>query len=135
MVYEGASSSSNSFHSIMVVDDEMELASLFKTFLTSSGYNAVSFSDPLLALEYFKETYDKHSLIITDMRMPGMCGIELANKVRENNEKIKIFLMTAFDIRDLEGHPDFKAAKIDRLLQKPIRFSELLEMIDIALKN
>lgn len=128
-------SSSNSFHSIIVVDDEMELASLFKTFLTNSGYNAVSFSDPLLALEYFKETPDKHSLIITDMRMPGMCGIELAIKVRENNEKIKIFLMTAFDIRDLENNADYKAAKIDRLLQKPIRFSELLEMINIALKN
>ncbi|HEU5119441.1 MAG TPA: response regulator [Candidatus Nitrosocosmicus sp.] len=128
-------SSSNSFHSIIVVDDEMELASLFKTFLTNNGYNAVSFSDPLLALAYFKETPDKHSLIITDMRMPGMCGIELAIKVRENNEKIKIFLMTAFDIRDLENNADYKAAKIDRLLQKPIRFSELLEMINIALKN
>ena len=134
MSYEGASSS-NSFHSIIVVDDEMELASLFKTFLINSGYNAVSFSDPLLALEYFKETPNKHSLIITDMRMPGMCGIELAIKVRENNEKIKIFLMTAFDIRDLENNPDYKAAKIDRLLQKPIRFSELREMINNALKN
>ena len=67
------------------------------------------------------------------MRMPGMCGIELAKKIRENNEKIKIFLMTAFDIRDLENNPDYKAAKIDKILQKPIRFSELREMINITI--
>ena len=43
--------------------------------------------------------------------------------------------MSAFDIRDLENHPDFKAAKIDRLIQKPVHFSELREMINFAWKN
>ena len=66
----------------MVVDDELELASLFKTFLINQGYNVVFFTDPVLALEYFKETAGKHSLIITDLRMPGICGIDLANKIR-----------------------------------------------------
>jgi DNA-binding response OmpR family regulator len=130
-----SSLSSSSSHSIIVIDDEMELASLFKTFLTNVGYNAISFSDPLLALEYFKETPYRHSLIITDMRMPGICGIELAKKIREENENIKIFLMTAFDIGDLKNHPDYAAAKIDRLLQKPVRFSELKEMINGVLRS
>ncbi len=43
--------------------------------------------------------------------------------------------MTAFDIKDLEDREDFKDAKIDRLIQKPIRFSELREMINEAWKN
>jgi DNA-binding response OmpR family regulator len=118
-----------------VVDDEIELATLFKSFLQNEGYDAISFSDPLVALEYFKETSARHSLIITDMRMPGMCGIELAKKIRQINDKIKIFLMTAFDISDLENNSDFKAACIDRLLQKPIRFSELRGMINTAWKK
>ena len=67
--------------------------------------------------------------------MPGMCGLNLSKKIREINEKIKIFLMTAFDIKDLKNDPDFKAAKIDKLLQKPIRFSELREMINMTLKD
>ena len=83
--------------SVIVIDDEIELSSLFKEFLEKEGYDAMSFSDPLMALEYFKETIDKHSLIITDMRMPGMSGIEFAKKIREFNTKIKIFLITAFD--------------------------------------
>lgn len=69
------------------------------------------------------------------MRMPGMSGIELAKKVRENNDKIKIFLMTVLDIRDLENNPDYKAAKIDRIIQEPIRFSKLREMISISLER
>lgn len=126
---------SSTIRSIIVVDDEVELANLFKTFLENQGYNAFSFVDPVLALDYFKQTSDKHSLILTDFRMPGICGIDLAKKIREINSKIKIFLMTAFETQGLEDNEDFKIAKIDRLLQKPIRFSDLREMINDALKN
>ena len=114
--------SSLSERSIIIVDDELELASLFKTFLTNQGYNVVSFTDPVLALEYFEETVGNHSLIITDLRMSVMCGIDLSNKIREIDAKIKIFLMTAFETKDLEDRPDFKLARIDRLIQKPVHF-------------
>jgi len=117
----------------MVVDDEIEPYSLFKAFLIKEGYNAVYFSDPILALEHFKQTSNNHSLVIADMRMPGMCGIELAKKIREVNQNVKIFLMTAFEIRDLKDNPDFRDANIDRLFQKPIVFSELRKMIDILI--
>ena len=126
---------SSATRSIIVVDDEIELATLFKTFLNQQGFNTISFVDPVLALEYFKETSDKHSLIITDLRMPGLNGLELAKKVRELNTNFRIFLMTAFETRDLENHVDFKMAKIDRLIQKPVRFSNLKEMINKACKT
>lgn len=40
----------------MVVEDEKELASLFKAFVEKMGYDAVSFTDPLIALEFFKQS-------------------------------------------------------------------------------
>ena len=126
--------SSLSSPSIIVIDDEIELASLFKEFLRKEGYTVVSFTDPVLAFEYYRETADKHSLIITDLRMPGICGIDLAKNVREINSKVKIFLMTAFDTADLKDNEDFKKAKIDRLIQKPIRFYDLRQMINESLK-
>ena len=126
----------SSARSIIVVDDEIELVSLFKAFLENEGYNIVSFTDPISALEYFKETAETNILlIITDLRMPGMCGIDFANKIREIDSKIRIFLMTAFEIKDLEDRPHFKFARIDRLIQKPVHFSDLREMINDAWKN
>ena len=47
-----------SHQSVIVIDDEMELAALFKTFLSKEGFDAISFTDPLIALEYFKDTFD-----------------------------------------------------------------------------
>ena len=121
--------------SIIVVDDELELASLFKAFLKDEGYDVVSFTDPVLALEYYKETTVKPSMIITDLRMPGICGIDLAKSIREFDNRIKIFLMTAFETKDLEDSKDFKNARINRLIQKPVHFSHLRVMINDAWKN
>ena len=121
---------SSTTRSIIVVDDEMELATLFKTFLQNEGYNAISFVDPVLAMNYFKQTADKHSLIITDLRMPGLCGIDLAKSIRALDANIKIFLMTAFDTTNLEGQPNYIEARIDKLLRKPIHLSELRMMIN-----
>jgi CheY-like chemotaxis protein len=120
----------------MVVDDEMELANMFKSFLENEGYNAITFVDPVLALEYFKQTSDKPSLIITDLRMPGLCGLDLAKSIRTlGPPDIKIFLMTAFDARDLEASSNYIQAKVDKLLQKPIRLSELRTMINELWKS
>ena len=52
--------SSSSDKSIIIVDDEIELADLFKEFLKKEGYDAISFTDPIMALEYVRETSRKH---------------------------------------------------------------------------
>ena len=93
---------SSSSLSILIVDDEAELATLFKDFFQGLGIDAVAFTNPLLAFEYVKENTSKFSLVITDLRMPGICGLELSKKIRELNDSIKIFLMTAFDTQTLK---------------------------------
>lgn len=117
-------------HSIVVIDDEMELAVLFKQFLQGCGFDVTSFTDSKLAYEHIAIDIEKYSLIITDLRMPRMNGIELANKIRGQNDKIKIFLITAFDVSDLEKQDNFKSAKINRVIQKPIKFSILRKFIN-----
>jgi two-component SAPR family response regulator len=67
------------------------------------GLDAISFTDSMPAFEYFKVNPKKIRLVITDLRMHGICGLELAKKVGELNHSVKIFLMTAFDTRDLEN--------------------------------
>jgi FixJ family two-component response regulator len=64
--------------SVMVVDDEEELANLFMVLLKGSGFNSVSFTNPLQAIEHFKQSLEKYTPIITDLRMPGKYDLELA---------------------------------------------------------
>ena len=116
--------------SILIVDDEIELATLFKNYIEAMGLDAISFTNSLLALEYFKDNPNKFSLVITDLRMPGICGLELAKNIRELNDLVNIFLITAFDITDLEGSEAYQSAKIDKVIQKPIKLSILKKLIE-----
>lgn len=114
----------------LVVDDEQELANLYKEFIIGMGYDAISFTNPLFALEHYRQCLNKYSFILTDLRMPGMSGIELANRIRELNSTVKIFLITAFDVDDIKDNKNYQEAKIDEVLQKPVKLSTLKKFID-----
>ena len=120
--------------SARIVDDEQELATLYREFLIGMGFDvAVSFTNPLMALEHYRQCADKYSLVITDLRMPSMNGIELANKIRELDSSVKIFLITAFDIADIQDNESYKQAKIDKIVQKPLKLSLLKKIIESAI--
>ena len=116
--------------SILIVEDEIELASLYREFVNDLGYDVDSFTDPSLALEHFKYSSKEYSLVLTDLRMPSMSGIELALKMREINDRMIIFLMTAFDVTDIENQIQYKLARIDRIIQKPIKLSILKDILN-----
>jgi len=116
--------------SILIVEDEIELATLYREFVNDLGYDVDSFTDPSLALEHFKYSSKEYSLVLTDLRMPSMSGIELAFKMREINDTMKIFLMTAFDVTDIENQIQYKLARIDRIIQKPIKLSILKDILN-----
>ncbi|WP_148686992.1 response regulator [Candidatus Nitrosocosmicus hydrocola] len=115
--------------SIVVVDDEIELANLFKVYFHKAGFDAVSFTDPLMALDFIRNNAKEFTLLLTDLRMPLMSGIELAREIRKTNNKMKIILITAFMTADLIDDENFKNARIDSVVQKPVRFSSLKESI------
>ena len=118
--------------SVMVVDDEEELAHLFMELLKGSGYNTVAFTDPLLALEHFRSNPEQYSLILSDLKMPGMNGIELAKRIRDYNSRVKILLITAFyDIENQNNDADLKEANISNVLKKPIKLTELRTQVNL----
>ncbi len=115
--------------SILVLDDDIELMSLYRVVLKRQGYEVVAFSDPLLALEYFKINSSRFSLIITDLRMPKMTGIEFASKVREMDKEIRIWLITAFVFQDIKDNPLFTLAKFEKIIEKPVSTLKLVDMV------
>lgn len=63
--------------SFLVVDDNQELANLYKEFIIQIGYDAISFTNPIIALEHYRQCLDKYSFILTDLRMPTCLGRNL----------------------------------------------------------
>ena len=128
---------------ILLVDDEKDILELFSEYLTSNGFNIISFDNPVKALEYFYKNPNNCSLVITDYKMPQMSGIDLIKKIREKdtNYKIKTIIISAF-LKDNLPYDKSYITMIDKILEKPVyldrlknEVQELISTIDIQQKQ
>ena len=111
----------------MIVDDDYDIANLFKIFLENNGYTIDAYTNPIDALNNFRQ--QSHNLIILDLKMPKMDGMTLFQKIKEIDDKVIICLTTADKsfIQDLKkGITDIE--KI--VLYKPILLKDLKNKID-----
>jgi DNA-binding NtrC family response regulator len=79
---------------ILIVDDEPEALEIMQDILRSEGYQTVAVSSAAAALESLAE--DNFDILLTDMRMPGMSGLELVEKLQETSPKTAPILITAY---------------------------------------
>jgi DNA-binding NtrC family response regulator len=124
---------SSSAHSILVVDDELDIVLIFKQALSRQGYTVFGFTDPLLALEHFKVNSADYGLVITDVRMPRMSGFELAANIKVIKPDAKVVFMSAFEVSDLEF--SMPGVKINDFLRKPVDVKTLVRRVRVAMAN
>lgn len=127
-------SNSNVKKTILVVDDDFDIANTISLWLQKYGFRAYEFTDPVQALEYFHERMEGINLVLSDIRMPQMNGYELVIKIKTLKPKIKIILMSAFEIREGELSRVIPSMTIDGLISKPISMKKLAENINHILK-
>lgn len=118
----------------MLVDDETDLLFLAKTYLEKWGYVVDTFSKPEQALAHFEKHHADYWLVLTDIRMPGMTGIELANLMLRVKPRVKIILMTAYDIKPRELEATLPVVKWQDILHKPFRQVEVCAAVKKQLK-
>jgi DNA-binding NtrC family response regulator len=111
---------------IAVIDDDYDLASLFKEALKISGYNVTAFTDSIKAFEHIKINIKQYELIISDYRMPSMNGLELCTNLIELNSELKVILMSSYIDFEFDI-PNFIC------LNKPIHISWLLQIVKDSL--
>ena len=78
---------------ILVVDDESDVCFMLIEVLSEDGFVVDSYKDPLIALSNFKA--NSYSLVILDIRMPGLNGFALYREIRWLDKKVKICILTA----------------------------------------
>ena len=85
---------------IGIVDDEIDITELFEDAIKTSisGFSLVSFNDPLIALEHYAENKKDYVLVISDLKLPNLSGLELLKKVKGLNPKVRTILVSAYEV-------------------------------------
>ncbi len=110
---------------VMIVEDDAAIRRLYRFLLANSGYNVVEAEDGVMAMERLN-AHTCH-LIITDMNMPRMGGMELVRAVRQLYPDMYIIMVTAFGTPDTEKQA--YRAGVNEYLTKPFDFEELEERV------
>ena len=118
--------------SVLLIDDDKDILLTLKLSLERKGMNTQGFTDPVLAVEHFKDNAANYDIVITDIRMQKMNGFEVARAVKEIRPDIKLAFITAFEINKSEFEKVLPSTKVDALITKPFKpntFSETLKEI------
>ena len=114
---------------ILIVDDEFGIVDSIKIWLERYNFAVCGFTDPLQALEYFKHNSGTITHVLSDIRMPQMNGYELVTKIKELQPKVKVILMSAFEINEKEFSKMLPSIEIG-LISKPVSMKYLVKHIE-----
>ena len=123
---------------VSVVDDDLNTTELFHVALSENidGISVVSFNDPVIALEHFAANKDAYVLVISDLRMPALNGLELLKKVKSSNPKVRTILMSAYNFdEDLLFLKYMEEGIIDSSIDKPVTINSLCQRVRDELEN
>jgi len=111
---------------ILVVDDEPDICFVLEKTLGENGFMIDSYEDPLLALDNFKRHL--YSLVILDIRMPGLNGFALYREIKRLDKRVKICFLTAGEM--FYGYSDiFSSLPAKCFIRKPIDNEQLMKRI------
>ena len=116
---------------ILLVDDELYLVELMSQILENLGYQVDSRTSSIEALELFRTNPDKYDLIITDMTMPNMTGVKLADNIHKKKPDMPVILCTGFS--ETVNKNNFESLGISTLIMKPVVKKDLAEAIKAVL--
>ena len=110
---------------ILVVDDELQICELLEEFLSMQGHQVTTVNSGEEAIIKFQA--NKSPVVLLDIRMPGMSGIEALRRIKEIDSNTGVIMLSAF------GDPDtvqeaFQAGA-DYYLEKPIELEELIKVL------
>ena len=114
---------------VLVVDDDADARELISLVLSQAGYDVDSAADGFSALA--KVSHYRPDAVVTDLRMPGMSGVDLLQRIRRVHGDVPVILATGLETLDLCTAAESYGAVT--CLEKPINLEELVWTIEMAL--
>jgi signal transduction histidine kinase/CheY-like chemotaxis protein len=118
---------------VLLVDDDSDVRAVAAAMLDEAGYEVIEAGGGAAALECLDREGGRVRLLIADVAMPGMSGVELAQAARRNRPDLPILFVTGFAGAALPPMDSDRDAIHDRLLRKPFRAAELAANVAAAL--
>jgi DNA-binding NtrC family response regulator len=118
---------------VLIVDDELDIVYLVKVGLERKGFEVDSYIDPILALHNFKR--GTYQLLILDIKMPKVNGLDFLDKIKKEDDKIKVCFFTASEEFASNYKNVFKNSQDKFLLiSKPISIPKMTKQIEQFLR-
>jgi CheY-like chemotaxis protein len=119
---------------VLLVDDEPDICMIYQMVLRDGGYECISYTDSVKALQEFKPYF--YDLILLDIKMPILNGFELCKKIREVDKAVHIVFITAAEVY----YEQFRSQHYPELgkinyIQKPIGNDELVQIVNTIVAN
>ncbi|TXT55284.1 MAG: putative Histidine kinase [Candidatus Thorarchaeota archaeon] len=115
--------------SVLLVDDDEIVLEAISRMLERLGCQIYTASNGIMALEIYHKEKDNIDIIMTDMMMPDMDGIELAKKMASINPSVRMILMTGYPLGSKKD--ELQAIGLVTWVQKPVRMARIGELIKI----
>ena len=114
---------------ILIVDDNPNMSSLLCEMLEVFDYESVRAGDGQQALDALSK--EQFAMVITDMRMPNMTGLELLKEVKDRHPKVPVVLISGYSVAEIEAGHD--GVKPDGFLGKPLMMSDIERLLNTLL--
>jgi len=116
---------------VLVVDDEDALLKVHQRMLERLGYTVTGFTSPTLALEAFRASPGQYDLVITDLAMPGMSGVDLSRELKNLRPQCPVIITTGYTT-SLDPQ-NLKSLGVAGLIFKPATAATIGEIVHRAL--
>jgi FixJ family two-component response regulator len=112
---------------VVVVDDEKMVEEFLEEFLREADYGEKSFNDPVEAFNFIKENRDEVALVIADLTMPRMTGVQMGEEMMKEISGIPVILFTGVQSPPLAKE---LSNNVKIVLQKPVMRKEFIRAVE-----
>lgn len=122
----------NNIRIVSIVDDELDITQLYQDAIYGhiNGISVVCFNNPVTALEHFIENKKDYALVISDLRMPNLNGLDLLSKIKIINPNVRTILVSAYEVKEDKIFQKYmKDGTIDLFIEKPIPIDWLRQKV------
>jgi len=113
---------------LMAVDDEADITFTLKKELEQSGFSLDVFNDPIVALSNFKADY--YDLILLDVHMPQMNGLELYQEINKKDKNVKACFVTAYELYYESLKKEYPKLNLGCFISKPFDMNYVVNKIE-----